>query len=102
MSGVTVAQMIRSRSSALSLALASAFRAASYARCEDAVPSSAILRSRMPVRDTIHSSDVSTIDSSSALVKIRSGTAEPVPKRPICIFDSGMPTTYLAILSAIP
>ena len=36
-------------------------------------------RSRMPVRVTIHSSDVSTIFSNSALVRIRSGTYEPVP-----------------------
>jgi hypothetical protein len=33
----------------------------------------------MPVRDVIHSSDVSTIFARSAFVKIRSGMARPVP-----------------------
>src|SRR5881409_1139895 len=34
----------------------------------------------MPVRDLIHSSDVSTIFSSSTFVRMRSGRAEPVPR----------------------
>src|SRR5688500_15854630 len=38
-------------------------------------------RSRMPVRVVIHSSVVSTIDSKSAFVTIRSGTAIPVDRK---------------------
>ena len=36
-------------------------------------------RSRMPVRVRIHSSDVSTMRSRSALLSTRSGTYEPQP-----------------------
>ena len=36
-------------------------------------------RSRMPVRDVIHSSEVSTMRSISALVSTFSGIAAPVP-----------------------
>ena len=39
----------------------------------------AMRRSRMPVRVTIHSSDVSTTRSSSALVRTRSGAYMPQP-----------------------
>ena len=42
-------------------------------------PATAMRRSRMPVRWTIHSSEVSTIFSRSALVSRRSGSAQPVP-----------------------
>ena len=53
--------------------LASAARAALVARCEVNSPSAAMWRSLMPVRCTIHSSDVSIRAASSALVRIRSG-----------------------------
>ncbi len=36
-------------------------------------------RSRMPVRDRIHSSEVSTMRSRSVLLSTRSGTYEPQP-----------------------
>ena len=42
-------------------------------------PSAAMRRSRMPVREVIHSSEVSTIFSSSALVSTLSGRYLPVP-----------------------
>src|SRR5437899_5955243 len=41
--------------------------------------SCAMRRSRMPVREMIHSSDVSTIFSRSAFVRTRAGRDEPVP-----------------------
>ena len=47
--------------------------AALMARCEVNSPSAAICRSRMPVRCTIHSSEVSIRAASSALVKICCG-----------------------------
>src|SRR6185295_20295865 len=42
--------------------------------------SCATRRSRMPVRDVIQSSDVSTIFSRSRLVRIFSGSDDPVPR----------------------
>src|SRR3954468_16731715 len=41
--------------------------------------SAAMRRSLIPVRERIHSSEVSTIFSNSALVRTRSGKYEPVP-----------------------
>jgi hypothetical protein len=49
-------------------------RAASKAMSEVVSEAPAIRRSRMPVRLVIHSSEVSTIRSRSALVITRSGT----------------------------
>src|SRR5881628_664656 len=48
-------------------------------RSDDAWSGRAIRRSTMPVRSRIHSSEVSTIRSKSALVSTRSGTYMPVP-----------------------
>src|SRR2546425_6199374 len=48
-------------------------------RSDDAWSGRAIRRSTMPVRSRIHSSEVSTILSKSALVSTRSGTYMPVP-----------------------
>src|SRR6266498_2011991 len=48
-------------------------------RSDDAWSGRAIRRSTMPVRSRIHSSEVSTMRSKSALVSTRSGTYMPVP-----------------------
>ena len=70
---------MRSMSSAVRPAVSSACRAAVTDR--EVVLSSAptMRRSLMPVRLVIHSSEVSTIRSRSALVSTRSGTAMPQP-----------------------
>jgi len=73
MSGVEVASTMRSMSPGRSPAAASAWRQAASARSLVASPSAATCRSRMPVRETIHSSVVSTIDSRSRLVSVFSG-----------------------------
>ena len=73
MSGVEVARMIRSMSPGRRPAAASAWREAASARSLVDSPSAAMWRSRMPVRATIHSSVVSTIDSRSRLVRTFSG-----------------------------
>src|SRR6059036_3189859 len=80
MSGVTVAQMIRSRSPPWMSAALSASSAALVAKSDIGSSWAATRRSRMPVRVVIHSSEVSTILSRSALVRIRLGRAEPVPR----------------------
>src|SRR6185295_4314898 len=80
MSGVTVAQMIRSTSAGGTPAASSAWRHASVANWDMTSPSPAIRRSRMPVRVVIHSSLVSTIFSRSRLVTTREGTLLPVPE----------------------
>ena len=54
-------------------ARAIALTAASLPRSDVATPGSAMCRSRMPVRCTIHSSDVSTIRDRSSLVRHRAG-----------------------------
>src|SRR5262249_12586457 len=72
----------RSRSVASIPASARARCAATTARSEVAVSASATRRSRMPVREVIHSSLVSTLCAISALVTIRSGTHIPRPKIP--------------------
>ena len=61
-------------SAAVTPAPASALRAASTARSDVATSSSAMCRSRIPVRFRIHSLDVSTICSSWLLVSTRGGT----------------------------
>src|SRR5207344_1633382 len=78
-SGVVVARMIWSTSFASTFAMASARWQAMSARSEDAWSGAAMRRSRIPVRSTIQSSDVSTSDSRSRFVRTRSGTYMPVP-----------------------
>jgi len=68
MSGVIVATNIRSKSVGLSPACYKAFLEASTAKSLVFSPLAAIRRVEIPVRDRIHSSDVSTIFSKSALV----------------------------------
>src|SRR5438552_3398310 len=77
MSGVTVATMMRSSSSAPTPRLSRASRAAGRASALVGVPGGATWRSRIPVRVRIHSSEVSTIFSRSALVITRAGTWRP-------------------------
>src|ERR1022692_2755134 len=79
MSGVTVAMMIKLIWSAVTPAIFIA-RCAALAAMSDVNSSwAAIRRSLMPVRVVIHSSEVSTIFSRSALVRIFSGTYAPTP-----------------------
>ena len=73
MSGVVVPTAMNSMSSGTRLARSSACWAALMARSDVASVSSAMWRSRMPVRWTIHSSLVATIFSRSALVSTRLG-----------------------------
>src|SRR5437667_8211300 len=80
MSGVTVAQMIRSTCEAGRAAAWSAASAARVANCDMYSSSCAMRRSRIPVREMIHSSEVSTILSRSAFVSTRAGREEPVPR----------------------
>ena len=79
MSGVTVATMTRSRSAGSTPAWARAARAAGSAMSESASSSRATRRSRIPVRATIHSSEVSTIRDSSSFVRTYSGAFAPTP-----------------------
>jgi hypothetical protein len=65
--------MISSMSAAATPACSSARFAASLARWLVNSPSAAMRRSRMPVREVIHSSDVSTVSSSSRFVMMRPG-----------------------------
>src|SRR4030065_747412 len=78
-SPVTVATKMTSICSGLIPAAFRAFQAAWVAKVEAVVFSSAIRRSLIPGRSTIHWSEVSTIFSRSELVNTFSGTAEPVP-----------------------
>ena len=73
MSPLMVPMMIPSRSFGSTPAIASASFDAASERSEHASWSAAMRRSRMPVRVTIHSSDVSTIFSRSKLVRTRAG-----------------------------
>ena len=57
----------------------SALRAALVAIEKVVVPGSAMCRRRIPVRSTIHWSEVSTSRSMSALVRILSGASTPRP-----------------------
>src|SRR3989442_1553035 len=59
--------------------MASARVAAITARSDEAWSGAEIRRSRIPLRSRIHSSEVSTIFSRSALESTRSGTYMPVP-----------------------
>jgi hypothetical protein len=68
LSGVEVATTIRSIDCASRPASANAARAALMPRCEVNSSSAAMWRWRMPVRCTIHSSEVSIRAASSALV----------------------------------
>ena len=77
MSGVMVATMIRSICSGVTSPFFVARNAAWAPMCEVYSFAAAIRRWRMPVRLVIHSSDVSTIFSKSALVRIFSGTYDP-------------------------
>src|SRR5438552_6577999 len=79
-SGVTVAQITKSRSAAAMPAAISASRAARVANRDIGSSSPAMRRSRIPVRVAIHSSEVSTILSRSPLVSTLSGRADPVPR----------------------
>src|SRR5689334_16085615 len=78
-SGVTVPTKMWSTSWTVRPAISSARVAAANARSELSWPSATMRRSRMPVRVTIHSSEVSTIFSRSKFDRIRSGSALPVP-----------------------
>src|SRR5205814_9954278 len=80
MSGVIVATMMRSICSAVTAAFFSARKAAAAARSEVNSSLAASRRSFIPVREVIHSSEVSTIFSRSALVRILAGTYEPTPE----------------------
>src|SRR2546428_2134170 len=80
MSGVTVAQTIRSMSDADMPAAVKASCAARVANCDMYSSSRAMRRSRIPVREVIHSSEVSTIFSRSALVSTWDGRDDPVPR----------------------
>src|SRR6185369_2484949 len=71
--------MTRSRSAGLTRALARAKCAAFSPRVADDSLGSAMRRSRIPVRDTIQSSLVLTIDSRSRFVRMRSGQDAPQP-----------------------
>jgi hypothetical protein len=73
MSGVVVAQTMRSMSPGPTPAASMARREACSARSLVISPSAATCRASMPVRETIHSSEVSILDSSSRLVTTRSG-----------------------------
>src|SRR5258706_1446332 len=79
MSGVMVATTIKSISSALTRAGSIERKAAGAPGSEVNSSLAAIWRSLIPVRVVIHSSEVLTIFSRSALVSTRSGTYEPTP-----------------------
>ena len=76
LSGERVATMIRSTSSGETPPISRAFLAASAQKSEVVSCSSAIRRSLIPVLETIHSSEVSTIFSMSLLVTTREGTPD--------------------------
>src|SRR5579863_2925550 len=71
---------MRSMSAPVRPASPSAASAALVASCDVVSPGAAIRRWRMPVRCWIHSSDVSTILASSALVSTLSGRKAPTPR----------------------
>jgi hypothetical protein len=78
MSGLFVPVMMKSRSSGDRPAAFNARRAACVPRSEVETFVSTILRSRIPEREIIHSSVVSTIFSRSKLVKTLGGAYDPV------------------------
>ena len=71
--------MMQSRSVATSPAFVSALRAAATAMSLVGSSGAAMCRSFIPVRVTIHSSDVSNIFSRSAFVRTFAGTWCPTP-----------------------
>ena len=73
-SGVVVPTTMKPMSAGVRPASRIAPSAAGYARSDVATPASTMCRSRMPVRCRIHSSEVSTISSRSALVSSFGGT----------------------------
>ena len=73
-----------STSFASTFARFSAVSAARVQRSENFSPGDTIRRSRIPVRDVIHSSDVSTSFSRSAFERTFFGTAAPVPTIMAC------------------
>ncbi len=83
MSGVTVAQMIRSISDGSAPASASASRTAGSAMSLSASSCTAKRRSLIPVRSWIHSSEVSTSCARSSFVITLAGTFVPRPVMPI-------------------
>ena len=102
MSGVTVATMHEVEVLALDAGLPSASRAAGR-RCRRAPRSGAATRrSRIPVRATIHSSDVSTSFASSSFVTTRSGTEEPSPVIETALPLARLPITVPPRTSALP
>ena len=73
-SGVVVPTTMKPMSVGATPACFMAPNAASFARSDVAIPGSTMWRSRMPVRCSIHSFDVSTSFSRSELVSRRGGT----------------------------
>src|SRR5579863_8759031 len=82
--------MTRSMSAAVSPAWASATSAARVPKCDVVWPSAAIWRCRMPVRCSIHSSDVSIRSASSAFESMRLGRQAPTPRTTERSFKSVM------------
>src|SRR5271170_3084532 len=82
--------MIRSISEAVTPAWASAISAARVPKCDVVWPSAAIWRCRMPVRCSIHSSDVSIRPASSAFESTRLGRQAPTPRTTERSFKSVM------------
>src|SRR5262245_4878890 len=80
MSPEIVPTRIMSTSSGLTCARLRAISPARVQRSEKCSPSATMWRSLIPVRVVIHSSEVSTSFSRSALDRIRFGTAAPVPR----------------------
>src|SRR5579875_751103 len=78
-SDVTVAQIIMSRSAGWSWADSRARRAAARPRLAEVSLAAAMRRSPMPVRERIHSSDVSRLAGKSPLRNDRAGKLLPVP-----------------------
>ncbi len=79
-SGVIVATISRSISAGVRPARSNALAAALAPMSEGFSPGPAIRRSAMPERVLIHSSEVSTILDSSALVSVRSGVWTPMAR----------------------
>src|SRR5262245_16748373 len=95
MSGVTVATISRSISSADTPACSRAARAAGREMSDSASSSSAKRRSLIPVRVTIHSSEVSTSFARSSFVTTLSGTCVPSP-----VIETGLP--FATPIMAVP
>ncbi|OPY05938.1 MAG: hypothetical protein A4E61_00129 [Syntrophorhabdus sp. PtaB.Bin184] len=89
-SGVMVARTIRSMSEAVTPATSIALSQATLHRSDVVWSFSAILRSLIPVRVNIHSSDVSRNFSISKFVMMCSGTYEPVPTMAVFFMESSV------------